>query len=236
MDYVEKFKYDGYCVIPNVIPHLGNQEYLKSVKSVIQSHTLVKDLKGRDNRLYNLSEKDSSFKSLYTNNTLVNLAKEILETDSVDYWRDRLYPTDTVGHPPLQNSSIVKSSPNRTLTCYLSLIDSKGLEVVPKSHLDVNEGYQYSIRRHHQYKNSIEGETCLHETGITNCTGQDVEQVEEVNCAAVFVHPNTIVGMHNPVGLKGTFYPWIVWEYVDTNYKNTHSADGRSHERETITL
>lgn len=235
MDYVEKFKYDGYCVIPNVLSWNGNQSYLNAVKSVIQNHTLVKDLKGRDNRLYDLSIKEPLFKSLYTNQTLVDIAKDILETDSVDYWRDRLYPTDVVAHPPLQNSSIVKCSPNKTLTCYFSLIDTKGLEVVPKSHLDVDEGYQYSIRSHHRYKNSIEGETSLHQNAIKTCTGQLPEQVEELECSAVFVHPNTIVSAYNPIGMPGTFYPWVVWEYVDTNYTNTHSNHGNN-ERETITL
>ena len=46
MDYVERFKYDGYCVIPNIISEDESDKFIDIVKNVIQSDILVRDYKG----------------------------------------------------------------------------------------------------------------------------------------------------------------------------------------------
>ena len=70
MDYVERFKYDGYCVIPNIISEDESDKFIDIVKNVIQSDILVRDYKGNGSRIYNISQVDSEFKSLYSNQAL----------------------------------------------------------------------------------------------------------------------------------------------------------------------
>ena len=217
MDYVERFKYDGYCVIPNVISENESADYIDTVKNVIQSHILVKDYKGNDNRLYNISE---HFTSLYKNETLVSLAKEILNCESIDIWRDRLYPCETIMHPPLQNSNSAKCSPNKTLTCYVCLVSAEGMNVQHESHL-ITEPIT------HNHMNSVEGEGTIHPI---NCQLTELKG----NLCVVFTHMDTIVEGKNPIELTGTWSPKIVWEYVDTDSKNIMSKDNIEHGRITL--
>ncbi len=220
MDYVERFKNDGYCVIPNIISPVQSREYLETVKTVIQRHTLVKDYKGNDNRLYNLSELESSFSSLYKNETLVSLAKEILGCESIDVWRDRLYPCETIMHPPVQNSNTAKCSPNKTLTCYLCLVSAEGMSVQHKSHLEMKPFP-------HTHQNSIEGENTIHPV---NCKLTEIKG----SLCAVLVHTYTVIEGKNPIEINGTWSPKVVWEYVDTESKNVFSHDGVDHGRITL--
>tara|TARA_Y100000389_G_scaffold101311_1_gene98048 strand:- start:298 stop:960 length:663 start_codon:yes stop_codon:yes gene_type:complete len=220
MDYVDRFKYDGYCVIPNIISDTESDDYIDTVKNVIQRNTPIKDYKGRDNRLYNLSELEPSFSSLYNNETLVSLAKEILGCESIDVWRDRLYPCETIMHPPVQNSNTAKCSPNKTLTCYLCLVSAEGMSVQHESHLEMKPFP-------HEHQNSIEGEGTIHPINckLTELTG---------NLCAVFTHMNTIVEGKNPIEMTGTWSPKVVWEYVDTESKNVFSHDKIDHGRITL--
>ena len=220
MDYVERFKYDGYCVLPNVISESESHKYIDIVKSVIQNNILVKDYKGNDNRLYNLSQIEPQFKSLYSNPKIVEVVKDILNIESVDVWRDRLYSCEKIMHPPLQNSSIAKCSPNKTLTCYLCLIDAKGISVQHESHL-ISRPFE------HNHMNSIKGEGTIHPI---HC---NFTEMEEKLCA-ILVHTNTIIEGKNPLDLRGTFSPRIVWEYVDTNQKNVYAKDKIEHGRFTL--
>jgi hypothetical protein len=220
MDYVERFKYDGYCVIPNVVSDTESADYLETVKNVIQRHTPIKDYKGRDNRLYNLSKLEPSFSSLYKNETLVSLAKEILNCESIDVWRDRLYPCETIMHPPVQNSNTAKCSPNRTLTCYLCLVSAEGMSVQHESHLEMTPFP-------HEHQNSIEGEKTIHPV---NCKPTEIKG----NLCAVFTHMNTIVEGKNPIEMTGTWSPKVVWEYMDTESKNVFSQDRVDHGRITL--
>ena len=220
MDYVERFKYDGYCVIPNVISESESRKYIDIVKSVIQNNILVKDYKGDTNRLNNLSQIEPQFKSLYSNPKIVEVVKDILDIESVDVWRDRLYPCEKIMHPPLQNYSIVKSSPNKTLTCYLCLIDATGMSVQHESHL-ISKPFE------HNHMNSVDGEGTIHSV---NCNLTELKG----NLSAVLVHTNTIVEGKNPIDLGGTFSPKVVWEYIDTNQKNVYSKDNIEHGRFTL--
>lgn len=229
MDYVEKFKYDGYCVIPNVISESERDRYVDLVKNVIQNNILVKDYKGNNNRLYNLSQIESQFLPLYNNPKLVDIAKSILDVESIDVWRDRLFSCETVLHPPLSMNSIIKCSPNKSLTCYLCLIDSKCVRISKGTHNFKNRDTYFQC--HHQ--NSIEGEGTILNLSLRQAKiePQDVEYSE---MCAIFFHNNTIIEGSNPIDMSGTFYPVVAWEYIDTNQKNVYAKDNIEHERFTL--
>lgn len=220
MDYVERFKYDGYCVIPNVISENEGHDYISLVKSVIQNNILIQDYKGNNNRLYNLSKIEPQFKSLYSNPKILEVVRDILDTESLDVWGDRLYPCEKVMHPPLQNSKITKSSPNKTLTCYMCLISAEGIKVVNASHL-------YYKPIDHNHMNSIKGEGTIHPFGL------DLSELKGELCA-ILVNLNTIIEGKNPLNLGGTFSPRVVWEYVHTSSVNSFKNDNIEHERFTL--
>ena len=224
MDYVEKFKYDGYCVIPNVISESESHKYIDIVKSVIQNNILIKDYKGEDNRLMHLRDIEPAFNPLYENKILVDIAKEILDVESLDTWKERLYPCEKIMHPPLCNNTISKSSPNKTLTCYLCLTSSEGISISKESHLIMKP-------LPHNHYNSIEGEPTIHTFGLPNHN-----DIENLQLCAIFTHYATIVSGVNPLDLGGTFSPKIVWEYVDSNINQIRSSDNIEYERTTITL
>ncbi len=229
MDYVEKFWYDGFCVIPNVISENERHEYISLVKNVIQNDILVKDYKGNNNRLYNLSQTESQFSSLYNNSKLIDIAKTILDIESIDVWRDRLFPCETVLHPPLRMNNTLKCSPNKSLTCYLCLIDSKCVRISKGSHKKTEREFTFP----HNHKNSIEGEGTILDLTLRgkNLEPQDIEFSE---MCAIFFHNNTIVEGSNPIGMSGTFYPVVAWEYIDTNQKNVYTKDNIEHGRITL--
>ena len=217
MDYVERFKYDGYCVIPNIISEDESDKFIDIVKNVIQSDILVRDYKGNGSRIYNISQVDSEFKSLYSNPILQKIAKDILKCDSLDVWRDRLF---LKLHPPIQNSSIVKCSPNKTLTCYLCLDTTEGIKIIKESHL-----HQQPIQ--HDHHNSIEGEGTAHEISLRT-QGLRLEDIEPSKCCAIFVHNKTVISG------GGNFNPRVAWEYIDSDSKNIYSTDEIEHGRFTL--
>ena len=223
MDYVERFKYDGYCVIPNVISESESLEYIDLVKNVIQNNILVKDYSGRDNRLMNLRDVEPAFNPLYENKILVDIAKSILDVESLDTWKERLYPCEKIMHPPLCNNTLSKSSPNRSLTCYLCLIDTKGIKISKESHL--------SKPILHNHYNSIKGEGTIHEFFSPNH-----KNIESLSFCAIFTHYATIISGKNPIDLDGTFSPKIVWEFIDSNLGEVRSSDNNEYARTTITL
>ena len=83
MDYVERFKYDGYCVIPNVISESESHKYIDIVKSDTDTRFIIRSI----DSLEKIFVKNNYKFNIYTNIKNMNELKDNIfaEKESGNY-------------------------------------------------------------------------------------------------------------------------------------------------------